>query len=148
MTPSTVRLVNWLVFALLGASVVFWGLRLLGQPSRTPAPALVSAPEPVASIDTSAVARGLGAPVAVTGASANTAQAARFQLKGVAAVGQGGAALIAVDGQAAKPYALGAEVAPGLRLNALGKRHAELGEGATAIRLDLPAPSHSTPPAE
>jgi general secretion pathway protein C len=139
----TLPTVTFVLCAALAASTVYWALRLTQRGNHSdlvPAVALSSA---YAAVDTSSVARALGAPVAAASPSGPTGGAtARFALKGVVAGAQGGAALIAVDGKPAKPYALGAEVASGYRLHALGARHAMLGEAESAkatIRLDLPA---------
>jgi general secretion pathway protein C len=54
---------------------------------------------------------------------------------------QGGAALIAVDGKAAKPYRVGATVDGNLVLQSVAGRHAVLAEsvdGPAQITLELP----------
>lgn len=132
-----VRLATLALWALAGASVVYWGLRLSAPAPGLPLPAVASArPAP----DAQAVARLLGAVVAQAPVAA---VGSRFALIGVLAGRQsgGGAALIAVDGQPAKPYRVGAEVDAGLVLQALGPRQARLGaalDGPATLTLDMP----------
>ena len=70
--------------------------------------------------------------------------ASRFALIGVLAgrSSGGGAALIAVDGQPAKPFRVGAAVDEGLLLQSLDPRQARLGasmDGPATLTLDMPA---------
>lgn len=138
-----VRLGTLALWALAGASVVYWGLRLSARPVGLTVPAV--APAPVAP-DAQAMARLLGVPAA--GAAAARAPAAsltsRFALIGVLAgrSSGGGAALIAVDGQPAKPFRVGAVVDEGLVLQSLDPRQARLGasvDGPATLTLDMPA---------
>lgn len=105
------RLGAVLVWGLAGYAALYWGLRLTREadgPVRTPLPVST------ADIDTSAVARALGAggsaPAAVPVADVN----ARYVLVGVlagSATSDGhGVALIAVEGQKPQPFAVGAVV--------------------------------------
>ena len=128
-----------LVWAAVAYSAVTWGLRWsatgesAGQ-STTSAHALPT-------LDAAAVARTLGA----TPAAAVVAPtlASRFQLQGVLAGGASqGAALIAVDGKAAKPYRVGAVVADGLVVQSAQGRRVSLGvamDGPSTLVLELPA---------
>jgi len=131
---------TFILWALVAASVVYWGMKLAARPAgpaiaplatRTPAPA-----DPVA------VARLLGASPAATAAPA-ASLASRFALVGVVANrSKQGAALIAVDGKPAKPFRVGAAVDPGLVLQAVEGRRAILAasaEGPPVLTLDLPA---------
>lgn len=136
------RLGTLALWAAAGASVVYWGLRLSGGGPSTVAPAV-----PVAALapDAQALARLLGAvPAAGVAPAVVTASAdSRFALIGVLSgrTSGGGAALIAIDGQPAKPYRVGAVVEPGLVLLSLGPRQAALGPtpGApAALTLDMP----------
>ncbi|KLR59752.1 MULTISPECIES: type II secretion system protein N [Diaphorobacter] len=134
------RLATLLLWALAGATAVYWGLKLSASPGGT-APA-AAAPEPVVT-DTQALARLLGASPVLAAAEAAPSAASRFVLMGVLAgtASGGGAALIAVDGKPAKPYRVGANVEPGLVLQSLGKGAARLGasmDGATTLALEMP----------
>ena len=113
-----------LVWALVGASAIAWGLRL-----SEPAPA--DLPVPAAQ------------PVQVNAS-------ARYALLGVIAQGRRGVALLSVDGQPARPYLVGSLIHEGLILKAVGPRHAELAadrKGPVLSRLELPAPPDLPPPA-
>ena len=134
------RLATLLLWALAGATAVYWGLKLSASPGGT-APA-AAAPEPMVT-DTQALARLLGASPVLAAAEAAPSAASRFVLMGVLAgtASGGGAALIAVDGKPAKPYRVGANVEPGLVLQSLGKGAARLGasmDGATTLALEMP----------
>jgi general secretion pathway protein C len=138
-----VRLGTLALWAVAGASVVFWGLRLSAPSASGVGPAV--APAPVVP-DAQALARLLGAQPSVPGAApvAPVASAAsRFTLIGVLSgrSSGGGAALIAVDGKPAKPFRVGAAVDEGLVLQALGPRQAQLGGqmgGPATLTLDMP----------
>jgi general secretion pathway protein C len=130
-------LVTTLVWGALAMSAAFWGLRWWGE---APAQTLPVPPAPVLTIDSGRVASALGAR-AVTAAAPAAAPGlgSRFRLLGVVAARQGqGAALISVDGQPAKPYRVGAALADGVRVVALGSRHAEVGGEGGHVRLELP----------
>jgi general secretion pathway protein C len=138
-----VRLGTLALWALAGASVVYWGLRLSARPVGLTVPVVAPA---AAAPDAQAMARLLGVPAA--GAAAARAPAAsltsRFALIGVLAgrSSGGGAALIAVDGQPAKPFRVGAMVDEGLVLQSLDPRQARLGasmDGPATLTLDMPA---------
>lgn len=127
------------VWALAVFSIVFWALRLLGPSgSGAPAPVVQTA---LAQADAAAVARALGA-VPQVAAVPVIAAGTRYVLTGVVADRrQGGAALIAVAGQPPKPFRVGAEIEPGVRLSSVGARKAVLasGEGAAPLAtLELP----------
>lgn len=133
-----VRLGTLALWALAGASTVYWGLRLSARPAGWPAP--VSAPQPVAP-DAQALARLLGAVPSAPAAAPSAAS--RFVLEGVLAgmVSGDGAALIAVDGKPAKPFRVGATVDQGLVLQSLARRQARLGPalgGEATLVLEMP----------
>lgn len=134
------RLATLALWALAGASAVYWGLRL-SAPAAGPAPA-AAAPEPVVA-DPQALARLLGAQ-APSAATAPTL-ASRFVLLGLLAgtTSGEGAALIAMDGKPPRPYRVGASVEPGLVLQSLSRREARLGAdvgGTTTLTLEMPQP--------
>lgn len=135
------RALTLLVWALAAASVGYWGLRLL-------APAAGLAPVPVAAsglppADATTIARVLGATGAVLPALSMPQVANRFVLTGVVADRrQGGAALIAVDGNPPRPYRVGAQIEPGLVLRSVAARRAELApsmDAPASLTLELPA---------
>ena len=128
-----------LVWALAAASMAYWGLRLLARP-----PSLVVAP-PVASLpaaaDPAVLARLLGATAAQAAPQASLAS--RFALLGVVAGAPGGsAALIAVDGQPARPFRVGSLVDEGLVLQSAAARQATIGQSRDSpalVTLDMPS---------
>jgi general secretion pathway protein C len=149
--PMLSRVAAFFIWALVAAAVVFWVLRLTAQGPSEPNATLATAQTLPTRADLS---RLLGStPVAVTPAAARPELASRFVLTGVMApkkqafagqksAGQGaGLALIAVDGQPAKPYALGAKVDADLTLLAVTLRSASIGPagGAPVLTLELPA---------
>lgn len=102
----------------------------------------VAAPEPV-QIDAAAIAKALGA--VQVAAVASPAAPARYALQGVLAGRDsgGGAAVIAVGDQPAKPFKVGAKVEDGLLLQSLSAREAHLGpqmNGPATMTLRLPLP--------
>lgn len=135
--PALAAGLLWLAAGLSGG---YWVLQALGRSPVTPVPAAVS-PPPV--VDAALLARALGAvPAAASVAEAAPAAASRYALLGVVAVGTArGAALIAVDGQPARPFGVGAEVAGGLVLQAVSAQQVKLGpalQGPASITLDMP----------
>ncbi len=136
--PWPVRLVTVLVWALAALSVAFWALRL-GGPGNEGASAPV-AKAALAQADATAVGRLLGATVQV--AAAPVVANNRYVLTGVVADRRrGGAALIAVAGQPPKPFRVGAEIEPGVRLTSVGARKAVLAASPDAdplATLELP----------
>ncbi len=140
------RTLSLLIWALVAACAVFWGLRLFTRPSAVPGGAVV-ATAPTAA--TGELDRMLGAPPVQAVAEAAVVQAdSRFKLLGLVAPRAGqvsghgsGLALISVDGKPARAVAVGREVeAGGLRLLAVSQREADLGAagGAPTVKLVLP----------
>ncbi len=128
-----------LVWGAVAFSAVTWGLRWSAT-GNAPSNATTAA-QALPDVDVSAAARSLGA--APVQAAAAPTLASRFQLQGVMAGGpNAGAALIAVDGKAAKPYRVGAIVADGLVLQSAQGRRISLGasiDGPQTLVLELPA---------
>lgn len=146
---------SFLVWAAATASLVAWGLAFwpndgrplansvsmetasnragaltsnLGSPSQTDAP-------------TANLGKVLGASTMVAAEPASPSLVSRLALLGIAKRGKEFSALIAVDGQAAKPYAKGAEVLPGLVLQSVSLQQAHLGAslgGPVQLSLDMP----------
>lgn len=128
-----------LVWAAVAFSAVTWGLRWSAT-GAAPSNATAAA-QALPEVDVSGAARSLGAaPVQIV---AEPSLASRFQLQGVMTGGpHAGAALIAVDGKAAKPYRVGAVVTDGWVLQSAQGRRASLGaavDGPQALVLELPA---------
>ena len=139
------RVSTGLLWALLGLSAGWWGLKMASGPAAISlvAPPPVHWPEPA---DPVAVGRLLGAqpvPVEGTGRLAAPSLASRFVLMGVVAgFPGGGAALLSVDGQPPRPYRVGSVVADGMVLQSVQGRRALIGparNGAAAVALELPA---------
>lgn len=143
------RLAAFLVWALVAASVVFWGLRLLVRAPAAPAHSIAVAGTSVASAD---LTRLLGAaPVAAPAVAALAPDAAaRFKLHGVmapkgkpdAAPSGQGVALISVDGKPPRAFAIGSRLDSGIVLQAVSLRTASIGpaDGAAFVKLELPPP--------
>ena len=138
-----VRIATFVVFALAAASAAFWSLKVWGasQPGRGGMAALASAPP----LDPQAVAQVLGGGAsALRAADAPVATSSRFVLHGVVAdTAHAGAALIAVDGKPAKPFAVGKVIDGRLLLQSVDGRRAVLAssmDGAPEIALELQQP--------
>ncbi len=139
LSRAALPLASVLVWGAVAFSAVTWALQwsaLDASPRQTPASS------PAASeVNTAAVAQTLGA--APVQAVAVPTLASRFQLLGVmAGDASQAAALIAVDGQAAKPFRVGAVVADGWVLQSAQGRRVSLGaaaNGAQTLVLELPA---------
>jgi len=129
-----------LVWAAVAVSGWYWmqvGLAA-GGPPMLEAPSITAPPEISRPME---LARLLGAAAPVA-AGPGPGPADRFVLSGVIAslVGQG-AALISVDGKPARPFAVGAELAPGYVLVSVAPREAMLAEGLFApVRAVLSLP--------
>ncbi len=137
----TVRGATFALWALVAASAVYWGLKVLARPA--PPVAVAAAPRAAAPVDPAAVGRLLGARApAQAAAVAPPSLASRFALVGVVAgPSQRGAALIAVDGKPPRPFRVGTAVDEGLWLRAVQGRQAVLAasaNGAAVLTLDMP----------
>lgn len=140
------RLSAFVLWALVAATAVFWGLRLWVNAPAAPAYAV-----PVGEVTAvrGDLTRLLGAaPVATTAAAVSPEASSRFRLLGIMApkgasgtVATHGVALIAVDGKMAKAYAVGAHLDTDLVLQSVSLRTASIGsgQGTPAITLELPA---------
>ena len=136
-----VRLATFVLAALAAASVAYWSLRLSAPAGGLPDAAVAAA---APALDVQAMARLLGAgPVLAAAAPTVASASSRFVLVGVLAGSRSGAgaALIALDGQPAKPYRVGAQVDAGWVLQAVGPRQARLGAtstGPASLTLEMP----------
>ncbi|MCU0941054.1 MAG: general secretion pathway protein C [Hydrogenophaga sp.] len=140
--PALLAVAFWLI---AGLSIGYWVLHVLGRSPVTPVASgavMATAPEPAS------LARVLGAPPELAASVQPVSApplASRFQLIGVVAdAADGGAALIAVDGQPPRPYRVGASLDGGLVLQSVQRRSVRLAPSAQgtgqAIELSLPEP--------
>ena len=142
------RLSAFVVWALVGATLVFWGLRLAVQAPSAPTYAMAVGDAAAVRGDLTAL---LGtAPAAAVLATPSTPApeaSSRFRLLGIAAPRAGsaapagrGVALIAVDGKLPKAFAVGARIDPDLVLESVSLRSVSIAssKGAPAIKLELP----------
>jgi general secretion pathway protein C len=128
------------LWALAAGAAVFWALRLASPADMVAAAATV--PAPSVSADSDAVARLLGVLPASSTAPLTPEAASRFALSGVVAdPSKQGAALIAIDGKAPRPFRVGSKVGDNYVLQSVGLRSATLGaqvDGPAAFTLQLP----------
>ena len=137
-------LVTTVVWAALGLSALAWGLASWPKDNKpladsVPAPQTASA----AVVQAADIAKVLGAASSdPTPVDSSATVSVRLSLLGVALAAQGNAiALISLDGQAPKPFHVGATVSPGLVLQAVTPTQALLGaalKSPTLSTLDLP----------
>lgn len=137
------RLSAFVIWALVAAALVFWGMRLLVRADPVPANAVVVGESTNARGDLS---RLFGAePVAPL--AAPPAASTRFKLLGVMAAKaspQGmtpGVALISIDGKPARAFTAGARIEDRLVLQNVSLRTASIGaeQGPTSFVLEIPA---------
>jgi general secretion pathway protein C len=144
-----------ITLALLGACLLSAGYWLQAgfKAWRPQAATLTAAPlvKPVPAVSVIELARVLGAPPeALNGVAAGLEQ--RFRLAGVMASASGqGAALLSVDGQPARTFLVGAEIASGLWLQSVGPAEAMLAgsmQGPVMATLRVPElpPADVSPP--
>lgn len=133
------------VWALAAASALFWGLKLFVKPPAAPPHTQVAAAGAAARGDLSRLL-GADAPPPVMSTAEPVADA-RFQLIGVVSpratkAAREGLALIAVDGNPAKAYRVGAVVDGETVLQTVGARGVTLGprDGAALVALNLAPP--------
>ena len=141
------RLAAFVLAGLAAASAVYWALKWPGAGAPTTAASVLVAE--VAPANPQALARALGGGGIVTEAAAPPQPAAvaslagRLVLIGVIANGsRGGAALISIDGNPARPYRVGARVEDALLIQSVAPRRAVLAEklrGPASMTLELPA---------
>lgn len=139
------RLCAFVVWALVAATAVFWGLRLLVHAPIAPAAAVAVGDAAAVRVD---LTRLLGAvPVAAAPAAAAVEASSRFRLLGImapkraAAAGRArGVALIAVDGKLPKAYSVGSALDADLVLQSVSLRSAAIGpaRGGPTVTLELP----------
>ena len=143
------RLSAFVIWGLVAATAVFWGLRLLVRAPAAPVYAVAVGDGTGARGD---LTRLLGsAPVNAPLAAAAPEGSSRFRLLGImapksfggAAPAGHGVALIAVDGKMPKAYAVGARVDGNLVLQSVSLRTVSItsAKGAAPITLELPPPT-------
>ena len=136
------RVAAFAIWALVATTAVFWLLRLTAKGPSVPHAAMVKSQDLPLRADLSRV---LGStPVVAAPAIASPELASRFVLSGVMAPktpGGSGLALIAVDGNPPKPYAVGAYLDDELVLLEVSMRSASIGPagGEPLLTLELPA---------
>ena len=138
------RLCAFVLWALVAATAVFWGLRLLVRAPAAPPAAVVAGDAASPRVD---LTRLLGAvPVALAVPVTQVDANARFRLLGImapkpSATGPAhGVALIAVDGKLPKAFRVGATVDGDMLLQSVSLRSAALGgaRGGPGFTLELP----------
>lgn len=136
------RLSTFVLAAMAAASMVYWGLRWSEQLATPRSGGVWSEPHP---IDTARVAQLLGASATpVSSAAIAPVSAASYTLEGVIAQGRNsgrGSALIAIDGEKARPYKVGDRLSDDLVLQSVSARGAALASSMAApasIQLELP----------
>lgn len=140
LAPSwSLRLITlavWLVAVLCGA---YWALKFV---TVKPISANAAALTPAIVVDSSAVAKLLGAIDNVAGKATITPASSNYALFGLAMTSGGhGVALIATDGKPAKPYRVGSKVADDLVLKSVSRTEAILATSLSAadgMKLELP----------
>jgi general secretion pathway protein C len=146
------RLLSFVIWALVAVSTVFWLTRLLARSD--PAPSHTVTANAGASVASADLSRLLGSTrTAAAEQAPEPVVDSRFKLIGVVAPKSkqpdSGLALIAVDGKPPRPVVLGGVVDGSLVLLAVNHRRAEIGPagGDATVRLELPAvpePNRST----
>ena len=138
------RLCAFVLWALVAATAVFWGLRLLVRAPAAPPAAVVAGDAAAPRVD---LTRLLGAaPVALAVPVAQVDANARFRLLGIMAPKPSssgpahGVALIAVDGKLPKAFRVGATVDGDMLLQSVSLRSAALSRarGGPGFTLELP----------
>jgi general secretion pathway protein C len=138
------RLLSFVIWALVAASAVFWLTRLLSRSD--PAPSHTVTANAGASVASADLSRLLGSTrTAAAEQAPEPVVDSRFKLVGVVAPKSkqpdSGLALIAVDGKPPRPVVLGGVVDGSLVLLAVNHRRADIGPagGDATVRLELPA---------
>lgn len=135
------RIAALLLWAVVLATAVAWGLPLFTQPQPVPPSAALAGTPPPSGM---ALGRLLGeAPAEPVAVQAEVPASSRFQLVGVVAPRSGapaGLALIAVDGKPPRAWGVGRELEPGLRVLRVAHREVDLGAGGSAPAMTLRLP--------
>jgi len=140
------RLLTLVVWALVAAAAVFWGVKLIANPMSVPAHAQVAMPGSAPAGDLSRLLGAGPAPAEVVAEAPPPPppEASRFQLIGVVAARRAptsqGVALIAVDGKPARAFRVGTVIDGDLVLQSVQARGAVIGQrgGVSRVSLELP----------
>ena len=134
------RLATLCLAAIAAALATYWALKV--RASGAPQAVVAEASSTMGPIQPQLVARALGGGQVTPTIAPSVVTAGRFVLTGVVAdQSHGGAALIAVDGQAPKPFRVGSRLDDGLILQSVQPRSAQLGAalgGTPSLTLELP----------
>ncbi len=134
-----------LVWLALGFCLVAWAMHLRAiQVAGSKQAPLASPPQTRPQPDFGAMVRALNAgapPVQAAAAPAAPPASSRFQVKGLVLGGTQSAVLLSVDGQAPKPYVLGAEVLDGWTLRSATRQQVLLIQSSTGARIELGVPA-------
>ena len=151
--PMLSRWLAWCVWALVSASVVYWGYLFFAPGQSAPLQAAVAVPKAVQRGDLTRLFGPDEAPKSA--ADALPPPDKRFTLLGVVApraragssAAREGIALIAVEGKPAKAYRVGAIVDGDTIVQTVAARSVTLGPrgGPAVVSLDIPPPPVATP---
>ena len=131
---------TFLLWGIATASLVAWGLAFWPNDGKPLVGSIANGPA-VATREAADLGKVLGVGKAATTKPESPSLVSRLVLVGVAKSGSEISALIAVDGQPAKPFAKGMEVLPGLMLQSVTLQQAQLGAGiggSAQLSLDMP----------
>ncbi len=137
------RWTGFFIWALVAASSAFWGFKIFAATRPVP----IGAQAPLAAVPPSGPMERLFGAVVVAPppVEAPHPDSERFQLVGVIAPGGrgDGLAVVAIDGQPAKPWHIGATLDGNTTLLSVAKRTADFGPtgGPSAFTLTLPEPA-------
>jgi general secretion pathway protein C len=142
------RLSAFVIWALVAATAVFWGLRLFVSAPGAPSYAVAVGDSNAVRSDLS---RLLGSAPITASAAAAPVTSSRFRLLGIVApkyestedFPSHGVALIAIDGKMPKAYVVGSRVDGDMLLKSVSLRTVSIGgsKDAPAITLELPLPT-------
>lgn len=134
-----------LVWSLVAACAVYWGLKLFAQPLTAPPQTLVAAPAVAAGGDLTRLFGAEPPPPVAAAAPPPPPESSRFQLIGVlaapsAAARSQGVALIAVDGKLPRAFKVGAVIDGEQVLKSVQPRAVAIGprNGVATVSLELP----------
>ncbi|MDO8457602.1 MAG: hypothetical protein Q7T07_11910 [Burkholderiaceae bacterium] len=139
-TSWSLRLITLTVWLVAVLCVVYWAMKFV---TVKPVTANSAAIAPAVVVDSTAVAKLLGATNSIAGQTVITPASSNYALFGLAVTGSGtGVALIATDGKPAKPYRVGSNVADDWVLKSVSRTGVVLAASVSApdgMKLELPA---------